>query len=528
MEPRTRDASRRPSPRPRIPPVLTLLLSVVAVRGAGATPYDLITVGDPLYEEARLLETQGEARVGPIPFGTRPWQPLQVQEALGAALDSATAGDLSLFRIGRALQRDLRSPGGPLSTPRVLQLADPGLDQRFELSMAIEGRAVAARDTSYFSSGSGVHGRVGASLGGWSGYTHLMVAHVPGSPSFADPLFPEEQIAIHTEEGYLEYTGAPRVWSWSAGAGRERFAWGPGAEGSLLLSTQAPPLTAAWVTAALSAWRLHAATVAATVGGSAGEQLAAHRLEWEPTVGLRLGASEAVRYQAPGWRVLYLISVIPYTLVQRVQVQDEPDSARTLRNNVLGSFDISWRVRPGTRLYGELLLDDLHLGDGRVPNKIAYQLGWEGVGRWGGTRLSWGGEWTRLSQFVYTSFFGRTWTSQGQPLGFATGPDARRVRAWGAWDVRRDWQLRLAAARTDKGEAGLDDPFTPGDPPVESQDFRGRVEKRRELEGAVRYWPASGVDVALLTGFAWIRDADHVRGRTRDERFVALELRLRR
>ena len=124
--------------------------------------------------------------------------------------------------------------------------------------------------------------------------------------------------------------------------------------------------------------------------------------------------------------------------MQRLQVQDEPDSGSTLRNNVIASFDAAWRIAPGTRAYGELLLDDLNARTSEVPDKLAFQLGLEGAGMVRGARLSWGAEFTRLSRFVYTSFFGRSFETQGEPLGYFTGPDSRRFRLRGAWDPSAD------------------------------------------------------------------------------------------
>ena len=104
-----------------------------------------------------------------------------------------------------------------------------------------------------------------------------------------------------------------------------------------------------------------------------------------------------------------------------------PDPA--LRNNVMLAGDASWRVADGTRVYGELLLDDLHARTADFPNKYGAQLGLAGTGDLHGTRLSWDVEWTMLSRYAYTSYFGRSYVAQDRPLGFPTGPDARRLRA---------------------------------------------------------------------------------------------------
>jgi hypothetical protein len=48
----------------------------------------------------------------------------------------------------------------------------------------------------------------------------------------------------------------------------------------------------------------------------------------------------------------------------------------------------------------------------------------------------------------------------------------------------------------------------------------------RQLEGGLRWWPTSGIDVELLGGCQWTRNLDHVEGRRRERPYVALSLRL--
>ena len=242
----------------------------------------------------------------------------------------------------------------------------------------------------------------------------------------------------------------------------------------------------------------------------------------------RVGVAEAARYNAPAWQPLYFVGAIPYVLVQRLLVQAEPDSLRALRNNIITSFDFGWRLAGGTRVYGELLVDDIHARSGKNPNKLGYQAGWEGVAGVGTTRLTWGVELTRLTRFVYTSFFGRDYANLGQPLGFPTGPDARRLRLRAGWDLGPDWQVGLVASRTDKGENEITEPFIPRTPRVDSFTFEGTVQKTRDLQLALRWWPASGIDLSVQGGYQWLDNAGHVAGAKSQGARGAVELRLNR
>src|SRR5262249_45410283 len=125
---------------------------------------------------------------------------------------------------------------------------------------------------------------------------------------------------------------------------------------------------------------------------------------------------------------------------------------------------------------------------------------------------------------------GQSYEAHGEPIGFPTGPDASRLSLRIAWDLGVSTQLLARATRTDKGENDLDEPFVPGisrsHPPIMT--FEGTVERTRTMEGGIRWWPASGVDVIGRAGWRWIENQTHVLGRDRDGPTAALELRLLR
>ncbi|HEY2954303.1 MAG TPA: hypothetical protein VGK89_03510 [Candidatus Eisenbacteria bacterium] len=516
---------------------LVLGLALAAAVGspaapAGADPLEFLPVGDPIESELRVLDLLDPAPLGgriALPrLHTRPLQRFEI-EGTGAAPDLSPLYSISLARIERALARDA-VPGfapraGLASTPRLLE-RDGGDGTRLEASAGIEGRGDVDLHASRFASGSGLHTRFGAAFERWIVFAHLVTGRIEHARAFADPIVPGSDLILHTEESYLGYAAPSGRWAMQLG--RSRWHWGPGEEAALTLSRTSPALTGFAMRGRLPALRLDASALSATLRPAGGEQLAVHRLEWQALPSLRLGVTEMARYRSETWQPLYLSGVVPYILLQRIATQDEPDSAGANRNNVVAAADAAWRVAPGTRIYGELLVDDLQARTGKVPNKLAFQLGLEGAGPLGRTRVTWGTEYTRLSRFVYTSFFGRTFEAQGRPIGFFTGPDARRVRVRGGLDLGADWQVRAAGALTDQGESGLDQPFVPGSPRVESLDFLGVIERTRELELGVRWWPASGVDMALAGGYRWIDNQAHIEGRDDRSAFGSLELRLTR
>jgi len=496
-----------------------------------ASPRGFIPVGDPLESELRLLDilgsAPGEARILRPHLGLRPLQRFELQGS-GAPPDSPDAARaISFARLERALGCDAAPWFAPhtrwRSTRRLFEATAPE-DQRFELSVAAEGSVLADTGEVCFASGSGLRARLGVQTDQWLLFTNLLAGRVDRARSFADPIVANTDLVVHTEETYLACTS--REGCWAAQFGRGRRHWGPGEEASLLLSKTSAPFTGLSYQVHLTTFHLDFSALSATLRQAAGEQLAAHRVEWQPQDALRLGITETARYRASSWQPLYAIGVIPYVLVQRLLVQDEPDSSGALRNNIMLGLDVAWRIASGTRVYGELLLDDLSARTAQNPDKYGWQLGWEGVGLLGASRLSWGGEYTRLSRYVYTSFFGRAHQAQGGPLGFPLGPDSRCIALRGALDLGADWQLLARASRSDKGENGLDEPFVPGSPRVAVGTFEGVVEQTRDLEAGLRWWPASGVDLRALAGYRRIENKSHVTGRRTGHPRLTLEARL--
>lgn len=541
--PRRRAPGRpgRPAARRRSAPALAALVVTAGLAGFGAlgaagparaTPLDFVPVGDPLEAELRVLDLFPAADDGfPLPrLHARPLQRVELAPGAAWAAPGFAPAGVAAWRVARALAPDvtLGPQGGadPLAgrgLRRAFRRAAPGT--ALEASLGIEGRGEAGADTARLASGSGLHARVAARVERWLAYAHVLVGRVDGARTFADPIVTGTDVIAHTEETYLAY--APESGRWAAQFGRSRWHWGPGEEGSLVLSKTSPAITGLAFRATLAPWRVDLVALNATLAASAGEQLAAHRVEWQPRDGLRLGVTEAARYRADGWRPLYALGAVPYVLVQRLEQQDEPDSLGALRNNVMVAVDAAWRIVPGLRAYGEVLLDDVSARTADNPDRLALQLGLEGAAAAGGRRVTWGVEWTRLSRYVYTSSFGRAHAARGEPLGYPAGPGARRVRLRATLDPTPDWQVFARAARGTRGAEGLDAPFVPGAPRPDVWSFAPPAGRADELEAGLRWWPAGGVDLSLAA--RWGDAAGGGAGDAAADGFgAALEVRLTR
>ena len=496
-----------------------LVLGLGSARMAIASPLEFIAVRDPFMAELRVLECYDlpadSGRYRLPHFNTWPLQRLELMGDGPPPLQGTLVRTIVAERIERELQRDAMGAfaryQARFSTPRLWQRAYP-TDDRAELSVGLEGAydasRIAGETEKEWRDGSGIHVRAGAQVDRWLAFAHIALGQLENASSYTDVLIANTNIAAQTDEAYINYSAGTH---WSVTMGRQHFAWGPGEEGSLLMSRTAAPLTALYLHLRIAALHADGFSINATSDPGLGEQFAAHRIEWQPLSELRLGVAEAARYHASGWLPVYVASVIPYSLAQRLQQQDG-DSTTEARNNIMLSFDASWRPADGTRLYGELLIDDLHAKSADTPNKYGWQVGADGAWTHGFTRLSWNTEYTWTSRYLYTSFFGRSFVAQGQPIGFPTGPDARRLRVRTTWDPRVAWQVTGIVSRTWKGENDIDEPFVPGNPVPDVSQLEGVVETSDEANGVLRWWPASGVDLALSLGVVRTQNANHVTG----------------
>jgi hypothetical protein len=248
-----------------------------------------------------------------------------------------------------------------------------------------------------------------------------------------------------------------------------------------------------------------------------GRYLAAHRLELDPSTRLSLGLSEAVRYRSQGIDPLYASGLLPYAIVERIQIRDaSTDSVRGLeRANIMVASDAVYRPWPSLSLYGELLIDDFSTETSTLPDRFGYQLGLRSERPYGEQHARFVAEYTRVRNFTYSVDYGQNFIYRGRPLGYALGPDAENVWLESALDLSRDWQLRWTGDFTNHGEGRLGVPWSETQGPVDNAGLSGVVEERREVWGDARWLPRDNVDLSAGAGFRRVRNESNVRGVTR-------------
>ena len=527
------------TPLLRSRPMFALLLGLVvgiltlgaAPPIAHAEPAEYLPVRHAAYQELDALFAQG--LVTSLAIHTRPLSRVDIARALvlAARQNPALESEIHFRRLARELVRELREIGWEPNAEETGPLIDTGTrDQRFRVSLAAHalGDYDETREDAHFRlrDESSLSGRFSLQL--WPGlgvFEEIGITRIRGQRDYIDAIAANSDLEVALLRG--EVTG--RVGPVTGAIGYESHRWGPGRSGSLLLADAAGPMTSLWFQGALRGRVAVTGTVLnAVVSNADGAYLGAHRLEFEIAPKLTIGVAEAVRYSGTGIDPLYAIGIIPYTLIERIQVREaSADSLRPLeRANVMASADVAWRAVPGLTLYGEFLVDDFGTESGDMPDRFGYQAGFRSERPLGARHLHFLGEYTRVRNYTYSVDYGENFIYRERSLGYTLGPDVENVTLEAWLDLARDWQLRWTGYFTNKGEGSLGQPWVAGQGGT-SAGLSGVVEERREVWGDVRWLPRDNVDLSVGLGFRRIANEQHVSGAEREAwlgRFAA-ELR---
>lgn len=309
--------------------------------------------------------------------------------------------------------------------------------------------------------------------------------------------------------------------------GRDWIRWGPGRTGTLGMGDDAPALNHLLLRKRAS--RFDLTTFVSTLDFDDEEMLAGHRVELSLLPGLCLGLAEQVRFRTIGQAPIYLFSVVPYSLLEKV-VKEDSSSDEVWRNNVMWSLDVDWAPAPLTRLYGEFLIDDLSFSSDKKPTQMGYQIGVmrSGFGRLRDLTLE--AEWTKISRYTYTQARRISasdtlgagsrldFTHGDDSLGHPIGPDSEAYYLAARYDASASskWELSLEIRRS--GELDLGDPWTVGDPIPSTFSLSGTVETSTRMMLSYSFYPEwwAGSVATVGGGFRKVTNHDNVEGDDRD------------
>jgi hypothetical protein len=497
---------------------LALLLVCVFVFGASsrgdAEPLrhgpEWLPPDHPIHDDLRTLVLEGA-------LPTRVWMLRPRTRMELARLLAESRGDAqswARFRVERELSAELAELGDSASVAPVRAAAEipigegtielrpyawlDGVWEEGEVDWGPSARA-GLRGTAHLSSHLSLH-------------ENLFIGEVPGGRRFADAIVNHTDILLFLDEVYAGYAGSIV----SARLGRMRQAWGSPIDGTLLLDANAPPVDQWEVEVSLGS-RARFRTVLGVLQAGAEKNLAAHRLDWSPSSGWSIGFTEGAIFRGTPLQALYVIGLVPYTIVERLHGQDETTSqgAAQIRNNVLYQLDV---MRTGSRyaIWSAMLLDDVATETADMPTRLGFVIGGERLlGPAGNLRFDL--EAAKVYNHTYSvSYENSDWSHQRKPLGYPLGPDVERVRAGAHWQANPDWGMDGMLHLTRRGEGRIGQPWYPRDDPraiqnpdTPAHELSGRIEQRWGGGFGVRYEPAANLRIHLETSVDWITDRDH-------------------
>lgn len=478
--------------------------------------------GDPIWDDLWRLELSGA-----LPAGTtadRSATRGEIAEWIAAIAPDRGADPHSYARARRAFARELRRLGAATAgreTGPALRLTGPacadsaaldGVRSEIRLgpSASFQARVADADAEIGDSTRAGIYGV--AAFG-----RHLCLSgeifagEIEDGRDFGDPLVAGTDILYFSE--HLEAALAGEDARLRLARGRHH--WGAGSGSSLLLDRSAAPIGfVEWNLDLPAGMRFRSWTGSLSAAG--GQGIAAHRLEIPLSRDLRVNLSEGVRFDGAPTRILYLLGIVPYTLVQRFDWQDAGDGAdrERLRNNVLADIEVVWRPARGHLAHAEILVDDLPAAKADMPARVGGRLGWSAALSAAGRPADLRVEGAKVGRYVYSVDYGDgcdcDWIHQDRAMGHPAGPDQERLEIEAGISWNRDHRVSLSGLYANRGAGELGEAWTgqdgEGDLTRRALRVSGPVTRERGVGVAWRYEPRDNLALQTGASLRWVKD----------------------
>jgi len=491
---------------------LVILLFPVAPARAAYHALEEIPVESPVYGLVEdLASSYGENTSF---LHTRPWDRADVGRFVDALLarEPGAASDPALVRLRREL-----APAGGVGG---WEPAWSGEDEDGSLELSAYDRSDYSEDRARSSIvrdfRAGIQGSAALSehvlmFGDAFAGTTSPGGHGNPADSRRFGLIEGVQLNSYFDRGTLTW----RDDRWRIEVGHTWLRWGPGRWGTMALSDGAPAFDVAEARVTLLK-RAQLEWFVATLDPATQSYLAGHRLEVRPSRTVDFSLAELARFDGTASVPLYLLPVVPYSHIEKriLKSSDLPsDSLNRLgKNNVMWAIDGAWRARPGTRLYGELAIDDISFSSEPRPRSLAWQLGFESRRARGPHAWTLQAEYARVYRFTYSSYTHLDFDFAGMPTGFPLGPDVDRYNARLEWRTSPALAFGAEGSRTRKGTSELGDYYLPGSGHVNNLYLTGVLDV--DVRGALTadWSPAPGLLAGVTAGYARVTSLDHVFG----------------
>jgi len=511
------------------------LLSAVALQclpaGASAEaghagfPVQRLAVDSWVYEDLEKLLLLG--LVEPVSLDTRPLGrgDIALLLAEGMSADPAFASNPVASRLLREFAWELKQLGftSPHRDTKAMMLL--GTEDRFMRNRVFTAARLEAAPGTRGSFGE--LSRLGFELSAFLTpsvcvFEDLFATEVENSRSVGDALIAHTDILLMSERAYVTL----RSKHLDLCFGRDNVRWGPGRKGTLAISDSAPPFFMFSYRGRLGR-SLTGEAFHGTLNAFEGRYLAGHRVELNLGRSLSIGLAEVARYDSPTVEPLYLIGIVPYSLVEKLLYRDSGQTGTegdNQRNNIMQAIDVSWRPSGRLELYGEFLADDVATESGDMPSRIAYQLGAKKAWSAPCGLLLLQGEYTRVWNYTYSVYYGRDFVHRDRPIGYAEGPDSESLTAWLTADPSIDWSFEVEISASRKGEGTIGQPWCPegfdgqscaAHGRTDASSLSGIVEERQSVTVRSTWRPRDNIAASLGLSAVRVESEGHVEGRNR-------------
>lgn len=306
--------------------------------------------------------------------------------------------------------------------------------------------------------------------------------------------------------------------------------WGTGAWGTLGLSDGAPAMDLAEFRVPVGRG-VQMTWFVASLDPVSETYLAGHRLEMRPGESVDFSLSELARFDGGSNAPAYLIPVIPYSLMEKRVIHGSSLPTDTLerlfKNNVMWQADVVWRWRPGVRLTGEIVVDDVSFSSEKRPRAIGWQLGVHARRVRGPNAWTLRGEYARVYQYTYSVFHGHDFAHAGMPTGFFLGPDVDLFAGRIEWTRGPEWRFGAEGSLARKGESELGDHFVIGSGRTNNLVLTGVLDQDTRAAVTADWSPSPALGLGATAGFAQVQGLGHVPGRDESGPYGSTRLRVR-
>lgn len=490
-------------------------------RTAAADPVEYLPPSHWAYDD--LLSLWNRGIIDSLNVASRPWSRIEIARALSRVAPEDRRDPL-FRRLQWQFARELAWIGdaGRPETPPLLSLREG--DSEARVTAGVDGRASGTpASDARLEAGSGIFLRARAYLSPSTfAVTDLRAQRTGSDRNIGDALVKNEDFYLDTGEAYV--TVAPSGFEVLFGLAKTR--WGPGQAGTLLIS-DAPDRFVLLRMRKKFAGRLEFDALHGTLVQSDNRHVAMHRLSLRVSPSVTVGVAEGARYDSPSPELLYLLNLIPYTLVERFNEKNRAlDPELSQRNNVMMSGDVVWRYRGNARLWAEFLLDDLATESAHMPHRMAWQAGTSVSFRAGRIPAEASLEFTKVFRFTYSVFYDRDFIFAGRPLGFVDGPDTELWAGRLKLDPAAAWSLGLDADLLRRGEGTLGESWDNSTPldPWSGATLTGTVESTIRVIPSVSWIPRDNVYLRVGAGLHHVANLDHARDRSANDLEAYVEM----